>query len=338
MRARRLLMLGLAAFGVAALAFHAPDALAQGRNPFSVGISEGGGSAWGLTGWILAQQQHFDLMMRAAVRAVRTDASGFWSLLGLAFAYGVFHAAGPGHGKAVLASYLVANERALKRGLVLAGLAALLQAVVAIALVGVLTIALGATSQGLRASAQWVEIGSYAAIVLVGVGLVWRKGRALVPLLRPVPPAPVAAGVSSRFACSAADEPADGPCMDCGHFHMPAPAALDAGFSWRSAVGTIFAAGLRPCSGAILVLVFASAQGILAAGIAATLAMALGTAVTTGALAASAVYAKGFALRFTDAASPRGLLVARGLEFAAAAAVLLLGLGLLTGTLAGGAL
>lgn len=307
------------------------DALAQARNPFSVGISEGGGSASGLTGWILAQQQHFDLLMRAAVRSVRTDASALWSLLGLAFAYGVFHAAGPGHGKAVLAAYLVANERALRRGLAMAGLAALLQAFVAIALVGGLAIALGVAAQTMRGAAQWIEILSYAAIALVGATLAWRKGRAFLAV-RQSP-----AKIASRFACVAADEPGHVHGPDCGHVHMPDPSQIGGRrLDWRDAAGTIVAAGLRPCSGAILVLVFAAAQGIFYAGIGAAFAMAAGTAVTTGALAWLAVHAKTIAQRLSGKSGVRGALVLRGLEFVAALAVLLLGLGLLSGSLAGG--
>lgn len=307
-----------------ALVFLAPDVFAQARNPFSVGISEGGGAATGLTGWILAQQQHFDLLMRDAVRAIRTDASAFWSLVGLAFAYGVFHAAGPGHGKAVLAAYLIANERALKRGLVMAALAALLQALVAIALVLGLTILLGLTARHLRDAAQWVELASYAAIALVGVALVWRKGHAFLEELRLTPQ------VASRFICDAGDDPAHVHGPNCGHVHMPDPATLGGGtFDWRGAAGTVIAAGLRPCSGAILVLVFAAAQGIVLAGVAATFAMAVGTALTTGAIAAVAVYAKAKASRFAALRTQRAARLLSGLELMAAVAVLLLGVGLL---------
>ena len=45
------------------------------------------------------------------IRAAKTDGSAYWSLIGISFIYGVFHAAGPGHGKAVISSYMVANER-----------------------------------------------------------------------------------------------------------------------------------------------------------------------------------------------------------------------------------
>jgi len=312
------------AFVLLALAFLAPDVFAQARNPFSVGISEGGGAATGLTGWILAQQQHFDVLMREAVRAIRTDASAFWSLVGLAFAYGVFHAAGPGHGKAVLAAYLVANERALKRGLVMAALAALLQALVAIALVLGLTTLLGLTARHLRDAAQWVELASYAAIALVGAALVWRKGKAFLGEWRSKPQ------VASRFVCDAGDDPAHVHGPNCGYVHMPDPAALGGrAFDWRGAAGTVVAAGLRPCSGAILVLVFAAAQGIVLAGVAATFAMAVGTALTTGAIAAVAVYAKAKASRFAALRTQRASRLLSGLELVAALVVLLLGAGLL---------
>ena len=106
-------------------------------------------------------------------------------------------------------------------------------------------------------------------------------------------------------------------------------------FSWRSAAGTVIAAGARPCSGAILVLVFALAQGVFAAGVAATFAMALGTAVTTGALAWMAVFAKSAAMRFAAGEDSRAALIARGLEFAAALAVLAFGVLLMFGARGG---
>ena len=325
---------GLAALG--AWAFDA--ALAQGlappaRNPFSVGDSEGGGQYTGLLGWIMARQMEFERALSGAVRAIRTTGAGFWTLAGLSFAYGVFHAAGPGHGKAVVAAYMIANERALRRGLVISGLAALLQGFVAVAIVGGLALLLGAAASQMREAAQWVEIASFAGIAAFGGFLALRKGRALAQALRPPEP------VSARFVCEAVDGDethVHGP--DCGHVHMPAPGALGKPrLEWRDAALTILTAGARPCSGAILVLVVSMAQGIFWAGVAATFAMALGTAITTGALAAMAVLAKGLALRLTGGeASRRGEIAARLVEFAAACLVLALGLALLLGfTLAG---
>jgi nickel/cobalt exporter len=336
----------------------AHPAWAQAHNPFGVGISEGGGHAGGLTGWIIQKQVLFERQLSATVRAARTDGSALWLLVGLSFAYGVFHAAGPGHGKAVMASYLFANERALRRGLVLSLLAALLQGLVAIVLVGLLALVLHATAQRMKDAASLVESLSYAGIALLGAWLVWQKGfRFIKALLATAPPAPIAASAdgpvptlrpfagcghdhATGLTCTpvglAASPHVHGP--DCGHFHAPDPATLGEGFSWREAILTVVAAGSRPCSGAILVLVFGLAQGMFMAGVAAVLAMSLGTAITTGAIASLAVLAKGLALRVSAPGSRRGTLLIRGLETVAAAIVLAAGLSLFLGyTAMGGA-
>lgn len=89
--------------------------------------------------------------------------------------------------------------------------------------------------------------------------------------------------------------------------------------------------GLRPCSGAILVLVFALAQGLFWAGVASTLVMGLGTAITVAAIATIAVGAKSWAKRFADARSGYGMLAMRGIEAGAALVIIAFGGLLLTG-------
>jgi ABC-type nickel/cobalt efflux system permease component RcnA len=321
-------------------------ALAQAmRHPFAVGASEAGGGAGGLMGWLLAEQSRFYLLLTTTMRAIRTNASAGWTLAGLSFAYGVFHAAGPGHGKAVIASYMIANERALKRGLVLTGFAALLQGIVAIAIVTIAALIFNATAKRMSDAAAVIEQVSYAAITALGLWLVWRKGRALIAALRPLKVGALfhAHGAhrgelalatthgSNGFACSAHDHHHVHD-ESCRHVHAPDPSTLDAAnFSWSSALATIVAAGARPCSGAILVLVFSLSQGIYLAGIGATLAMAVGTGLTTGALAATAVFAKSFAEKLLGTEGGRGLIIARSAEFLAALVVLAVGVGLLVG-------
>ena len=358
---RPLLAPALVAVGAALLL--AGPALAQAKNPFSVGISEGGGPATGAMGWILAQQGWFERALSASVRASRTDGSALPWLAALSFSYGVLHAASPGHGKAVLASYMVANRRALRRGIALSFLAALLQAAVAVALVGLLSFAFRATAVGMRDGAALIEKVSYVGVATLGLWLTWRKGAALRtawrgrPRAEPAafPPLLAFAGADApsrpalyrlgapacaahelpagrpSFTCKAADEAGHRHGPDCGHLHAPDPATLGDGFSWRDAVSTVVAAGARPCSGAILVLVFALSPGIFLAGVASTIVMALGTAVTTAALAATAVLAKGMALRLVGSDAGRGALVTRALELAAALLVLTVGLSLLLG-------
>lgn len=302
-------------------------ALAQAaRHPFAVGGNEGAGAASGLAGLILAWQSKFHLELQNAVRSLKSDGSAFWALAAASFAYGVFHAAGPGHGKAVLASYMIANESALRRGLTLAGLAALLQGAMAIAIVGVAALAFNATAKHMSDAAAIIETASYGAIAALGARLVWTKGRALLETLRQK-----AAREPGAFYCEAIDDPAHLHGPGCGHFGAIDPATLGRDFVWTDALATIVAAGLRPCSGAILVLVFSLSQGVFLAGVSAALLMAAGTAITTGALAATAVFAKSAAARLARQGSRRTTKIMRGVEFVAALLVLGLGLALLAG-------
>ena len=98
-------------------------------------------------------------------------------LAALSFAYGVLHAAGPGHGKAVISSYVLADGRTVRRGILLAFLAALIQALSALVLVGVLVLVLRATGLQIRAMEAWLETASWALVALVGVWLLYYQLR-----------------------------------------------------------------------------------------------------------------------------------------------------------------
>ncbi|MGL4636332.1 MAG: nickel/cobalt transporter [Beijerinckiaceae bacterium] len=293
---------------VLACLFVALPALAQApQNPFSMGGLEGTGGrpTSGMAAFILGKQAEFTRAMTAAARALKTDWTAVWSLLGLALAYGVFHAAGPGHGKAIVASYVVANENALARGALVAALAALLQGIVAVALVGIITLVLGGTRQMMTSAVNTIETVSYAAIALFGFWLLIRKLRSLWMVASNQPEA-------------------------CDHVHMPGPDQVMR-WSFRDGAAAVFAAGLRPCSGAILILVFTASQGVLWAGIAAVAAMSAGTAITTATIAALAVYFKATAVRFASGSGNWGVWLVRGLEVLAALAVTALGVLLLMG-------
>jgi nickel/cobalt exporter len=120
----------------------------------------------------------------------------------------------------------------------------------------------------------------------------------------------------------------------CGHSHGPEPGELAGPGGWRRGFAAILAVGIRPCSGAILVLVFALAQGLFWAGIAATFVMGLGTAITVATIAVLAVSARDLARRLSSGREGSGALIMRGIEFSAAGLVLLFGVGLLFGYLA----
>ena len=296
------------------LAWPAPAPVAP-KSPFGLGVREAAPAATGLGGAILALQASFYRALQGALAGLKASGSGAWTLVGLGFAYGIFHAAGPGHGKAVISAYLVASGRALTRGLALSLAAALLQALVAIAVVGLAALVLHATAAGMSRAVNAVETASFCAVAALGAVLTWRKAGAFAGLL-----------AGSRGASGPASACAAG---ECSHLPMTVP---DAGPTRRRELaGIVLAAGMRPCAGAIIVLVFAFSQGLFAAGIATTFAMALGTALTTGAIAALAVLAKGLALRLAGGRGTSGAVAVAGLELLAASFVLVLGASLLLG-------
>jgi len=304
-----------------------------GKNPFGVGISEGGGAITGITGWILAVQAQFSHAMTSALSLFKTNASAISTLLAFALAYGVFHAAGPGHGKAIIAAYGMAQDKAISHIIAMACAAALLQSLVAIGLVGILSLVLNATAATMRQTASTVELISFAAVALLGAVLLWQKSRGMAGLLAPSATNGHHDHHDHHHGSDNLDDHAheDHHVHDehCGHTH--APIAVP-GSGLRGTISAIIAAGIRPCSGSILVLVFALSQGMFAAGILAVFAIALGTAFTTSTLAALAIFAASTATRLAGGVdSPRAVLLARSLEVLAAAFVMALGLALLTG-------
>jgi nickel/cobalt exporter len=320
-------------------------------------------------GWIFAKQAEFYRQFSGLIRAAKADGSAAWGLFGLSFLYGIFHAAGPGHGKAVISSYVVANEETWMRGVVLSFASALLQALVAVAVVGVAAVLLNATAATMKRAVDLIEIASYSLIILIGLRLLWVKGRAFVATLRTLHrPAAVGAAVTPTHHLHDHTHHADhghdhgrghhGHGHDhhdrdhhhdhgaghaqhhhhhdedasaWGHAHAPEPEELAGPGGWKRGLSAIVAVGLRPCSGAILVLVFALAQGLFWAGVVSTFVMGLGTAITVAAIATIAVGAKAWARRFAEARSGYGMLAMRGIEVGAAVVIVAFGGLLLTG-------
>ncbi len=296
----------------------------------------------GFAGWILAEQARFYRMLSSTIRAAKADGSAAYTLLGISFIYGIFHAAGPGHGKAVISSYLVAHDETWRRGVVLSFASAILQALTAILIVGIAAVLLGATAKAMGDTVRVVEMVSYGLIILIGLRLLWVKGRSLLRLLRP-------RAHEHQSHAHAHDhghhhghdhdhghghghhhhDDDDGHAW--GHAHAPEPSELKGPHWLKRGLSAIFAVGLRPCSGAIIVLVFALAQGLFWIGVASTFVMGLGTAITVAAVATIAVGARGFAGKLAKTKPGAGLIALRGLETAAAALIVLFGAALLTG-------
>lgn len=350
-------------------------------SPFGAGLPDGNiqGATWfpRLAGTLISIQFYFNQHITAAVRAMRHDSSAFWALMALSFFYGVVHAAGPGHGKAVVSSYVLANRQTLRNGVPLAFVASLAQAFGAIVLVLVASMLLHLTSVSITNATYQFEILSDVLIVLLGMWLVWSK------ILRPerslkLDFKPVTALTQSQrllngraqmgaMAFQAVDVTTstmrttsggaavmdvhhahnhdDGHERDrghghehhhqdgctCGHVHMPDARVAAGSLDWRKAWTVVASTGLRPCTGALIVLVFSISQKLLLAGIAATLVLGLGTAITVASLAVLAVSAHQTASVWTSADSPLGRRIIRSVEAFGSVAVLVFGVLLLAG-------
>lgn len=365
-------------------------ALAQGepqRTPFGVPLPPGQSTSVAqpaersflgdLWSYVLTQQQRINRELATAVRQMKTGSvlDATLMLAFLSFTYGVLHAAGPGHGKAVISSYVLANERTVKRGIMLSFLSAFIQALSAIAIVGVLAVALNATSLQISATERWIETISWGFVALVGAWLLYGQVSSLIKRRR----AEAAAAASAHsHHHEAGHQPAlahahahghdhgvcgcghdhghghghahahgdghhhhadhvhadDGSC--CGHAHMPDPKQLEGPLSWSKALAIAFSVGIRPCTGAILVLIFALSQGLLIAGVFATFAMALGTAITVSALASLAVGSRELAKRLAGGESRLAGMVATGAGLLGSGLVLLMGVTFFVASLGGG--
>ena len=355
-------LLAVAALALAALldAAMLSQALAQG-SPFG-GPRPGAAPVptTGIVGWIFAKQAEFYRQFSGLIRASKAEGTAAWSLMGVSFLYGIFHAAGPGHGKAVISSYLVANEETWLRGVVLSFISALMQALVAIAVVGIAAVVLHASAATMNGAVNWIETVSYSLIILVGLRLLWVKGRAFLAAARELgrPTGAVGAAVTPAQIMRdhhhhGHDHAHDHDHAHCdhgdhahahhdhdhdhddasawGHAHAPEPEELAGPGGWRRGLSAIVAVGLRPCSGAILVLVFALAQGLFWVGAASTFVMGLGTFITVAAIATIAVSARSWAGRIAASRAGYGNLAMRGIETAAAVLIIAFGTLLLSG-------
>ena len=351
-RLARAVLIGAAVVAVLA-ALDGAAHLVLAQNPFGGPRPGAEPQVGGIVGWLLTKQSEFYREISATIRAAKSDGSAVWTLLAISFAYGILHAAGPGHGKAVISSYLVANRETARRGIVLSFASALMQSLVAVVIVAICAWLLNASAKTMCGAERFIEIASYAVIAAFGARLVWTKGGGFMGALSAQRPALAMAAAhrghghqhhhpGHSHAHVAHDHARDGHDRDhghvhdahCAHSHGPMPGELAGPGGWRRGFGAIFAVGVRPCSGAILVLVFALAQGMFWAGIAATFAMGLGTAITVAVIAVLAVSARDLARRLSASREGSGVLIMRGVEFAAAGLVLLFGAGLLLGYIA----
>jgi ABC-type nickel/cobalt efflux system permease component RcnA len=229
------------------------------------------------------------------------------SLLSFSLVYGILHAVGPGHGKVVLSTYLATHPSRLKLSLAMTLAASALQGIMAIVLVTLILMVLHLSSRMLHLGEFWLEKSSYILVALLGLLLCRRASRKLRVIIgelkkstrvdyhRFAPLRPQADDIqhsvalryvhlgNPSFAALSASQAekrhhlAHG---GCGHHHVPDDTALQVDAGWRTRAAVVLAMGFRPCSGAVLVLLFAKVIGVYGWGVVSALVMSVGTSMT----------------------------------------------------------
>ena len=226
---------------------------------------------------IYSIQRELHLSFSDLLRSIKSDGYGTAStLIGLSFTYGIFHAAGPGHGKIIISTYLFSNESELRRGIFLSFASSLAQGLTAIVLVTAAFWVFDYTIRQTQGLANNLDLSSFFMITAVGLFIFLTR---LIRLLRSALGSKVVAG--SVFHVHA---------DDCDHQHGPRQSDIKTPINIATFVGVVSSVGIRPCSGALIVLLLSYSLNIPLAGILSVLAMSVGTAMTICLLATFSVY------------------------------------------------
>lgn len=252
----------------------------------------------GLVNGLLQKLAHQQMLLNERIshqfKAVRDTGSGaaFLTILALAFLYGVLHAAGPGHGKSIVAAYFVANEARWTSGVIMGGVISLLQGVTAIVVVFLLSLVLKTSQMAIENNGAMVEFISYGLVVLIGLVLFYRavtgKGHSHSH-------GPFGHDHHDHHACGH-----DHQDHEHGHRHASGPG----GASFRRIL--TLAAGVAPCASAIIIMLFALANGALLVGTIAVLSLSLGMGLTVSMIGVLSILARGVMKRFAGGETAAG--------------------------------
>ncbi|WP_108652816.1 nickel/cobalt transporter [Dongshaea marina] len=220
----------------------------------------------------IVEQKQLVSLLTQELRQLQGSAGIGWGLIGASFIYGVVHAIGPGHGKMVVSTYLATHPTRVKSSLVITITAALMQALVAITLVTLILFVFQLSIKTINSQLFTLIRISYLLVLLLGIGLIVQNLR---KLLRSK-----SHSSHHHHGCS------------CGHQHVPNDRALSDAVTLRTKLGLILSFGIRPCSGAILILFFSSLMKVYSYGVICALVMALGTALTISTLALCTLFGR----------------------------------------------
>jgi ABC-type nickel/cobalt efflux system permease component RcnA len=247
-------------------------------------------------------QKMLNESLASMTRALRVSRSlgGLLLVVALALAYGVFHAAGPGHGKTIVSSFLLANDGKIGQSFVIGYLVAAVHALSALTVVMVLYYLIrGIFATGVEQADHYIQLVTFAVITLIGAVMLVRR----------------ATGKMHRHSHHQAHA---GP----GHAQRPG-----GGLTLKNLLGIALPAGVIPCPGAVAVVLFALSLHMLAVSVLAVSSISLGMGTTISATGAAVLLVKRGAIRaVAGAREERDRKVRRIVEIAGAAILFLFGL------------
>lgn len=263
-----------------------------------------------LLGWLFTLQKSLNQQLASLLADVKIHplSSGLL-LVGLSFLYGLLHSLGPGHGKVIIMTYLSIQRVYYRRALLLSLFSSLCQGGVAIMLVMGIATLFSLSRHNLGLAETLLEKFSYLIIIGLGLILCYRALKYLLLLKKATPMAappfkiirPIKSASTPLLTAPHRLTPSirsfENSLCGCGHRHIASAPELIKTDNWRSGVMVVLSIGIRPCTGAILVLIFAQLLEIPWWGILAVLCMSLGTALTIALLVSLVFISKKLAYR-----------------------------------------
>lgn len=250
--------------------------------------------------------------------------AGF-TLTGLSFLYGMLHSLGPGHGKLIVSTYIATHPAKVKTSLILTLVSAIMQAVVAVTLVSALLLLFNSSMRGVNSKAELFISLSFYLVILLGIGIVcrnmitvWRvtnqrrqsiaktSAPSRISAIRTITTAPGLIPSSAQNTSNSAtifDAEEGSKNCACGHRHFAGAAQINAASSIKEYLAIILSIGIRPCTGAIMVLLFANMIDVYWLGIISAFVMALGTALTTSLIAIMTITGRQLVRRYLNTRS-----------------------------------
>lgn len=218
--------------------------------------------------WLQSRLTHMQQTIQEAITNLKEKGTftAYVLFLGISFLYGLLHAAGPGHGKALVSSYLFASQHRYTKALSMAALIGIVHTFAAF----LLTLFIYALFD-LFFNAFFADVTYYAtklsALMIIGIAgyLGWQKIQAMkrAPKIVSFSPHP--------FTCK---------CASCS----PKSQSTD----W----GVVLSAGIIPCPGTITIFIFALNTGAYLLGFLAALSMSLGMSSVIALTAIATVFTK----------------------------------------------